>query len=354
MSNTISPVNAITAIKHCVKSSLIPYLSGPPGVGKSSVVLQATQELAREADHKFYQFQGNSMHSKTQLTRGFGFIDLRANMLTTMDLYGLPNFTEDKQSFLFARPDFIPERGQGIIFVDELPQASPSTMGGFSEAFLDHRIGKHVIPEGWKFVAAGNRQKDRADAHKIPTHIKDRMNELDLQFDLDSWVMWATEKNLHPAVISFAKYRPNLMDSFDPKLGINCTPRSVEQSGAHIDAPESIRYALLSGCLGEGPANEMEAIIKIYHQLPDFEYILDNPTKVPLPDQLDALYVTTTMLALRTTKDNLGQIKKFIERITQIEFQAAYVRGALIKDPSIGTSPDLLAWAKKNAAILVN
>jgi len=348
----ITPKSAISAIKHCVNHGIIPFLTSSPGVGKSSLVLQATKELAKEAGKEFYLFRGNSEHSKEEMETGFGFIDFRANMITTMDLYGLPTFTEDKRAYMFARPDFIPLFGQGIIFVDELPQASPSTMGGFSEAFLEHRIGKHVIPEGWRFVAAGNRQKDRADAHKVPTHIKDRMNELPLEFSLEDWVEWATKTNLHPAVVAFAKYRPNLLDSFDPKLDINCTPRSTAQASKHIDAPDSIRFQLLAGCIGEGPAGELEAMIRIFNELPDPEEILKKPEKAKTPKKLDALYAVTTMLAMHACKDNFDDLMKFITRIDHIEFQTAFVRQALIKDIGVADTKSFLDFAKENQELL--
>ena len=354
MSTTsLTPKNALVGIKHCLSTGLIPFITSKPGVGKSSLVRQAGEDMAKEQGKEFYIFNGNSMHPPAQKEAGFGFIDLRANMMTTMDLYGLPTFTNDKQSYMFARPDMIPEAGQGIIFVDELPQATQSTMGGFSEAFLDHRIGKHVIPEGWKFAAAGNRMKDRADAHKVPTHIKDRLNELQLEFSLEDWIEWATRENLHPATITFAKFRPNLMDSFDPSLDINCTPRSVESSALHIEAPASVRWPLLAGCIGEGPANEMEAILRIFKDLPDPDYIKENPDKAPVPTKLDVLYAVTTMLAMHSTKKNFEDLMKYIKRIDQIEFQTAFVKQALIKDSDVAETDALLEFAQEHQELLV-
>ena len=354
MSNlSITPKNAITAIKHCVSASLIPFITSSPGVGKSSLVLQAAKEIAKEEGLEFYRFNGNSMHDMKQLEEGFGFIDMRANMMTTMDLYGLPTFTDDKQSYMFARPDMIPEHGQGIIFVDELPQATPSTMGGFSEAFLEHRISKHVIPNGWKFIVAGNRQKDRADAHKVPTHIKDRMNELQLEFSLDDWIEWATKTDLHPATIAFAKYRPNLLDSFDPTNDVNCTPRSVEQASHHINAPNSIRFPLLSGCIGEGPAGEMEAMIRVFKDLPDPDYVMKNPKKAKISEKLDVLYAVTTMLAMNSNKKNFDKFMEYISRIDAIEFQAAFVRQALLRDSEVASCQALIDFAQKHQDLLV-
>lgn len=354
MTLAITPKSATIAIKHCIKHDIIPYLTSSPGVGKSSVVLQAAQQLAQEAKKTFYRFDGNSMHTAEQINKGYGFIDMRANMLTTMDLYGLPTFTDDKQAYMFARPDMIPIEGQGVIFVDELPQASPSTMGGFSEAFLDHRIGKHVIPKDWNFAVAGNRQKDRADAHKVPTHIKDRMNEIQLEFNINDWIEWATKEEVHPATIAFAKYRPNLLDSFDPKLDTNCTPRSVVQAAQHVDAPKEIRFALLSGAIGEGPAAELEAMIRNFKELPDPDYILANPGKAPIPEKIDILYAVTTMLGVHANKDTFDKLMKYIKRIEQIEFQAAFVRQALLKDPvGIGGTKALMDFVAKNQELLV-
>jgi len=350
---TVTTKTLPSAIRHLVSKNLIPFVTSAPGVGKSSIVVQTAQALAEEQDLNYYQFACNNFHPQKEMEAGFGLIDMRANMMTTLDLYGLPTFTEDKESYIFARPDMLPKHGQGIIFVDELPQASQSTMGGFSEAFLEHRIGRHIIPKGWKFVVAGNRQKDRADAHKIPTHIKGRMTELPLEFSLDGYIEWAVQNDIHGAAIAFAKYRPALLDSFDPKLETNCTPRSLTFAAEHVDAPNDIRFQLIAGDIGEGPAIEFEGFIKKYTQLPDPDYIKNNPTKAPVPDELDVLYAVTTMLGMHSDEKTFAHYMKYIKRIDRPEFQVAFVKQAMMRDAAIINTKAFNDFSVKNRDLLM-
>ena len=332
---TITPSQLAEALDHCEKTNIVPFITSSPGVGKSSIVEQHARKRADSLAMDFYRFTGNSNHSIDEMEAGYGFIDFRANMITQADLYGLPTFTEDKSAYKFARPDMLPTHGQGIIFCDELPQATPAVMGGFSELFLNHRVGNHVIPKGWKIVVAGNRKKDRAATNNVPTHIKDRLNELALAFNLDDYVKWATDNDVHGSVIAFVRFRPAIVDSFDPKLETNCTPRSLTMVSELVGAPESVRYPLIAGCIGEGPAAEFSGFLRMYQELPSVEFILQNPKTAPLSAELDVLYAVTTALALQADESNFGKMMRYIKRIEQTEFQVSFVRQAVLRDNEI-------------------
>ena len=341
------------ALKHCFSNEIVPFVTSAPGLGKSMIMEDVARSISTEKELTFYMFMGNSNHSKEEMEGGFGFIDLRVNMMTQADLYGLPTFTDDKQAYKFARPDMIPQYGQGIIFVDELPQATPSVMGGLSEMFLNHRIGNHIIPDGWKVGAAGNRMKDRAATNRIPTHIKDRMNDLPLLFSLEPFVAWCTKNRVHPAIVAFAKYRPSILDSFDPKLDINCTPRSMVQAAKHLDTPDTIRFQLLVGSIGEGPATELEGFLRIYKELPDIQYIIDNPETAPVSEKLDILYALTTALGMRATCDNLDILMLYVMRIKKPEFRVSFIKQALLNDDEIIGTSTFSNFMKKHKNVLV-
>ena len=102
-------------------------LFGPPGIGKSEQVHQSQED-------------GDIM------------IDLRLNILDSIDLRGLPTIQKDEKGRAtrveWVRPEFIPWEGKGIIFLDEINTAPPSTQNAALQLVLDRKVGPHKIEIG--------------------------------------------------------------------------------------------------------------------------------------------------------------------------------------------------------------
>ncbi|MFO7596399.1 MAG: hypothetical protein R6W92_08665 [Desulfocurvibacter africanus] len=73
---------------------------GAPGVGKSQVVVQVA------AKH------------------GLELVDIRAVLLDPVDLRGIPRIDEAGNA-VWSSPSFLPRKGRGILFLDELNTAPP-------------------------------------------------------------------------------------------------------------------------------------------------------------------------------------------------------------------------------------
>src|SRR5262245_57674063 len=84
---------------------------GPPGVGKSSIVAQVAREGA------------------------LGFVDLRLAQLAPTDLRGLP--VAEGSVARWYPPEFLPTRGDGVLFLDELNMAPPTMQGLAQQLVLD-------------------------------------------------------------------------------------------------------------------------------------------------------------------------------------------------------------------------
>src|SRR5829696_4762350 len=164
------------------------YLWGPAGVGKSSLVRQAAEQL------------------------GLGLVDVRATLLDPVDLRGLPRLDGDRAVWL--PPAFLPRGGAGLLFLDELAQAAPLVQAACLQLTLDRKVGEYELPDGWTVVAASN----RAGAHRLISPLLNRFVHLDVDVSPEDWQAWAVAAGVAPEVRAFLGYRPALLAQFDPAV----------------------------------------------------------------------------------------------------------------------------------------
>lgn len=264
---TISEVqkSLTTIIDKSISHSV--FLWGPPGIGKSSIVRKV-------ADDKDLQL-----------------IDLRISQLAPTDLRGLP-FVEDGFA-KFAPPSFLPQEGEGILFVDEFNMASPSMMGIAQQLILDRQVGDYTVPEGWYIVAAGNRAKDRAAVSQMPAPVANRFIHFEVEADLTSWKEFAIQQGVNEQIISFLNYRPQLLFDFNKNATAWPSPRSWEFASSLLDIGIEIAAAI-----GDGASSEFYAYQSIYSRLPDIAGILKGD-QVEMPHEPSLIYAICGALVSR-------------------------------------------------------
>ena len=156
-----------SAVSRALKSLLVGerqpvFIWGSPGTGKSAVLHQLVSEL------------------------GIALRDIRALLLDPVDLRGLPFLGKDGRS-QWATPDFLPQDGEGILFLDELNAAPAMVQASCYQLVLDRKLGEYTLPEGWAIVAAGNRDSDRAATTRMPTPLRNRFVHLNFEVDVQEW-----------------------------------------------------------------------------------------------------------------------------------------------------------------------
>ena len=301
---------------------------GPPGVGKSAGVREASRVLGTK--------------SKTK-DNSFGFIDLRLSIREPTDLLGVMWPDASKGLVRNFPSSFLPKAGRGILFLDELVQASTLMQGAASQLILDRCVGEYVLPEGWHVIAAGNRVSDRAAANAMPTHIKNRFIHLYAEVDVDSWVTWALEHQVDLRVVAFIKFRRALLHAFDPQSKGEAfpSPRSWEFVSTLLKTWTSERALLetmIKGAVGEGPGAEFCGFLRVADKMPSLEGIILNPHTAEIPDDMAALYATVTGLTGRASRDNLASITAYLNRVSDLGKPDFAI--AAIKELSVRPSRD--------------
>ncbi|MFN3200330.1 MAG: ATP-binding protein [Bradymonadia bacterium] len=242
---------------------------GPPGIGKSSIVAQ----VAKRREHDF--------------------VDVRLSQLAPTDLRGLP-VPEDGEAKWFP-PEFLPRSGKGILFLDEMNMAPPAVQGIAQQLVLDRKVGNYTVPEGWFIWAAGNRKEDRASVFDMPAPLANRFIHLSVGAELKSFQKYAASRNLHPQVVAFVAFRPNLLHNLDPQSPAWPSPRSWEMASrlhSH-DLP-------VAPAVGAGAAAEFTAFLKIYSKLPDLSEILEGRGKsIKFPEEPSQRYAITVGLGMQ-------------------------------------------------------
>jgi len=303
------------------------FIWGGPGVGKSGVVRQFAER------------------------RSLPLRDVRALLLDPVDLRGLPYLSEGRSKW--ATPDFLPQDGAGVLFLDELNAAPPMVQASCYQLVLDRKLGEYVLPDGWSIVAAGNRDSDRAVTSRMPTPLRNRFVHLDFEVDIQEWSAWAIQAKIRPEVIAFLRFRPALLSAFDRDNNAFPSPRSWEFVSRILNSNPKprIEHELIAGAVGTGAATEFSAFLSMFRNLPNIDAILLNPHQEPVPDNAAAQFAVATALAQRASDTNFDWVYQYLKRMPT-EFNVLAVRDASLRDPNIRHTAGYTTWAVENHAVL--
>jgi hypothetical protein len=111
------------------------------------------------------------------------------------------------------------------------------------------------------------------------------------------------------------------------------------------------RLPMLAGTISEGVAREFLAFMKIYEDLPEPDQIATSPETIRVPDEPSILYALTGSIANNITKDNAGQLMKFVKRIP-VEFQVVCLRETVRRNKELLAHAALQSWISNSAAKL--
>lgn len=259
-------------------------LWGPPGVGKSQLVLEVGQK------------------------HGINVIDIRLSQMEPSDLRGIPFRTGE--SVEWAVPGMLPNSEkhgeQGILFLDEITSAPPSVSAAAYQLILDRRLGEYRVPDGWAIIAAGNRQGDRGVTYTMPAPLANRFSHFEVETHLDDWVSWAYANGIDDGLIAFLRFRPELLFDFDPAHNPVAFPSPRSWEFAHRalqkfgDIPELL-LSSLQACVGPAAGIELNAFISNLDQLPDIDAILRGDD-TPVPEGIDLQYAVASALVGRSIR----------------------------------------------------
>lgn len=326
----MKPSSIRKSLGHLIAAKRPAFLWGPPGVGKSDVVSQVAAD------------------SKLELR------DVRLSLLDPTDLKGFPVPDLTKKLMRWLPADFLPTKGKGLLFLDEMNQAAQSVQGAAYQLILNRKIGDYTLPDGWSVVAAGNRTGDRSIAHAMPAALANRFVHLDFDIDVDEWNVWAMNNEVHTDIRAFIKFRPNLLHSFDPATNPRAFPSPRSWSFVNdvykSNLSQDEEFELVKGTIGEGASAEFSGFVRLIKDLPTVDQILVDPESTKVPKEPAAQYAIATALDAKASTNNFDRIMKYVARLPT-EFQVVFMRGAIVRDSKLSGTKVYMDWAVNNQAV---
>jgi len=342
MAKQSAKLSPIEKLKQYRKANVPLLIFGGPGIGKSEIC-----KAAAEGDE---------------------VKDVRLSMLEPVDLRGLPlpgNRDSATPTVAWARPDFLPKEGKGIILFDELNTADPAVQNAALQFILDRRCGPHVLGKDWWIVACGNKASHKAHVNPLSAPLRNRFVILELEAEYEHWMNWALANSINPLVTGFMAFTKGEHLYKDPEGSEYSnfpTPRAwsrVSQLLNHnINGSDD-----LEGCVGKAAATLLASYIKETSKLPDIDDIIEG--KAQFSDgsgMLSLTYGLVSGILHRTVKD--AEITdKAVGALTRCsvrpEIAAIFFGGLLVqKDPTpyireIGKSAQAKTWMTTHKQLLM-
>ena len=301
-SRTVSPNSAKTSITHALKKKRPIFLWGPPGIGKSEVIEQITNELG---DSKL--------------------IDIRLSLWDPTDIKGMPYYSANDNTMKWAPPvelpseEFAAQFDHITLFLDEMNSAAPSVQAAAYQLILNRRVGTYKLPDNVSVVAAGNREADKGVTYRMPAPLANRFIHLELAVSFNDWFDWAVENKIHNDVVGFLQFSKKDLYDFDPKSPSRsfATPRTWSFVSELIedDLDNETTTDLVSGAVGEGLAVKFMAHRKVAASMPNPSDILSGKVKELKQTEISAMYSLTISLCYELKEASDANDKKFDDKV---------------------------------------
>ena len=290
-------------IKGAIESGVAVFLHGPSSEGKSARVKQIdpTCEIIYLRNATPDSLNGKSVYN----SETGEMIDVP------------PTWLKKLQAKCLEEPNRF-----HILFFDEITNALPSIQGIAFNIVLDKEVnGIWKLPENARIVAAGNDMKDSLAANQLAEPLFNRFAHVYIKTTTESWLKWASENNIHPAIYSYIAYKngETLRSKYDGERP-NADPRKWEMASKMLYATGSPE--MLRALVGEDITREFIEFCK--QEVITLEDIInENYTDKDVESLNTAQRYATTMGLSQVDEANLEIVRNFTSKLGS-EFKAIF------------------------------
>ena len=300
-------------IERCYSKRTPLFIWGATGIGKSAVVADTAMRMAKKRNLEFKKDEfGDDI---------FTLIDMRmSEERDPSNLKGLPFPNKERDKTKWLAPEYFPDFGQGIIFLDELNLALPIIQSACYELIHDRRIRDMKLPDGFYVLAAGNRMEDCANVFDMAKPLCNRFVHVSLKYSFDSWLDWAQKNQIDGRLQGFLYWKPSYLNKFDEDSDDKAfaTPRSMELASNLIDGVTDVRKLemLVGSAVGTGIAAEFIAFNSLENKVSIAE-ILMNPEKMKEIEEISLKYFILGGIVEKYRKQKSNK-KALLSKVLQV------------------------------------
>jgi len=331
-----TPADLIPLCRAVMKAGKVPFILGPPGLGKSTMMAFLANAAKRP------------------------FRDIRLAYYSPTDVGGMPYLDRDGDEAImkFAKLGLLPSGPGEFILLDEFPLAPRATQNAALQLILDGRVGDYVLPPDTWVAMAGNRAEDRCFGERLSPAMVNRVAVIRLKPSLDDWCEWAYDAGIDLRIVAYVRFNPDALLDFNPSEwdgeGNFASPRSWEtlhklmNCGSDWDSlTRDQKRKLTVGTVGSAVGNEFSGYIEIYEDLPSIQSVLLDPDKAPIPTEASARIASAAMVANHATKQTLGPLLQYASRFEKM-FETFAIKAIVARDKSLLSTPDIIRWVTTN------
>lgn len=330
----IGTIELYNQLQSLIDADIPCFIHGSPGIGKSYIV----NDIALQNDLEL--------------------IDVRLSQLDAVDLRGIPTISNNQTKWM--PPIFLPsdENSKGILFLDELNSAPLSVQAAIYQLVLDRKIGEYTLPKAWRIVCAGNKIDDKGIVFKLPSPLINRMVHIVLEAKYDDFKIWAIKNDIHPFIIGFLGFRPDLLSTEVPSSTETnpafCTPRAWNMLSNILKRNENLNgiHPIVYGAVGFSAGIEFISFVKVYKTLPNIDAILDGQSDI-VPNEPSALYALCAAIIEKYKDNTQGKnLFKYAKHLP-VEFNVMLIKDLIVKDENIAELEEFDAWMERYGEYII-
>ena len=245
-------------LKITIRANQPTLLIGGTGVGKSQIVKAVADDL------------------KIQ------YIVRDLSLMEPSDLVGMPQIKDGRTHFV--PPAFLPanDGSKGILMLEELNRAPQYMLAPTLELLTSRKLNDYVLPAGWVPMAAINPHTDDqyVGTRQLDAALLARFTRVHVFADYIEWLVWARQRKLNDAILSFVQMTPDVFSASDSNpRAWEALSRIVSELDANTADKATIRTCI-TGTVGELMGEAFLSFLNRKNQfIPDAKDVLDNYAK---------------------------------------------------------------------------
>ena len=303
--------------------NIVPFLVSKPGIGKTSVIEQITEE------------------------EDYHLLTIPLASYDAGEIAGFPMLNKEKKTYDRAKPFWLdtPLDKTVVLFFDEISQAPTANVNVLAMLINERKLGEHRLNDNVVIICAGNKMEHRAGTNPLPSHFKDRVTFLDVEEDITEFLAYGNSKGLHQYILAYLRNRPSALSMFDPAADSCASPRSWMRvdSIMKMSLPYSLRNETIKGQVGEATKADFLAYLKVADKMPDPYEVLEGKCKT-IPEDSPVMYALCAALAHLVTGKTSRNFIEYLGSLPNKEFAAFTIRDALQRNPKLKADKHITSW----------